>query len=487
MRQVKVTDGLLLGLICLISCSAYLLYSNQYTGFGFPLDDGWIHQTFARNFAQDLSWSFQSGELSGGSTGPGWGLLLSVVYWLRIPPVIGTYMLGYMILLGSSIAAYVLVSRILPGNRVAGLGAGILISLEWHLVWSTLSGMETQLLILISLAVFCLLFQENISWWVVGTLIGIAIWIRPDGITLIGPALMLMVLRHRKWPQTLQAALQLIAGPIFFTGMYFLFNLQVASQIWPNTFFAKQAEYSILRVDPIWIRFWNVSKQTVTGVGALLLPAALYQGWKAIQAKRWEFVAALIWSVGYLLIYAWRLPVVYQHGRYIHPVLPISYLVGWVGLLGILHVARERLWSRVFTRAWLASASLVLISFWLLGARAFALDVAVINSEMVRTAQWVEKNLDSDAVVAAHDIGALGYFGNREIIDLAGLITPDVIPFIRDEAQLDLYISDRGADYLVTFPGWYPKLTANRNEIYNTGGEYSPLFGAENMAVFEWR
>ena len=38
-----------------------------------------------------------------------------------------------------------------------------------------------------------------------------------------------------------------------------------------------------------------------------------------------------------------------------------------------------------------------------------------------------------NAIVAAHDIGALGYLDDHQLVDLAGLITPEVIPFMLDE------------------------------------------------------
>jgi DNA-binding LacI/PurR family transcriptional regulator len=57
-----------------------------------------------------------------------------------------------------------------------------------------------------------------------------------------------------------------------------------------------------------------------------------------------------------------------------------------------------------------------------IGAAAFAADVAIINSEMVAVAQWLERNTPPDALIAAHDIGAIGYFTGRPLLDLAGLI-----------------------------------------------------------------
>jgi hypothetical protein len=78
----------------------------------------------------------------------------------------------------------------------------------------------------------------------------------------------------------------------------------------------------------------------------------------------------------------------------------------------------------------------------------------------------------------------LGYFGERQILDMAGLISSEVIPIIRDEDQLEKYIKMRGSDYLMTFPGWYPKMTSQAKMIYQTEGQYSPTLGGENMAVY---
>jgi hypothetical protein len=112
--------------------------------------------------------------------------------------------------------------------------------------------------------------------------------------------------------------------------------------------------------------------------------------------------------------------------------------------------------------------------------------VAVIESEMVFVAHWLNQNTPEDVLIAAHDIGAIGYFGDRKLVDLAGLISPDVIPFIRDEDQLGAYLDSLDVDYLVTFPEWYPSLVNRSILIFQTDGAFSPSLGGENMAVYQW-
>jgi hypothetical protein len=181
-------------------------------------------------------------------------------------------------------------------------------------------------------------------------------------------------------------------------------------------------------------------------------------------------------------LYAWFLPVTYQHGRYVIPAMPIFFLLGMAGLVDTcLH---HRTWF--LPNFWRLALGAVLAIFWGVGAFTYAQDVAVIESEMVATAKWVSVNVPPGALVAAHDIGALGYFGKHELVDLAGLISPEVIPFLRDENQISTYMTERGVSYLVAFPDWYPTLTSRLVPVFTTGARYAPAQGGTNMAVYRW-
>ena len=70
-------DGLI-ALAALLAVTGMLLYVRMTQGvWGFPLDDGWIYQTYARNLARTGQWAFVSGVPSTGSTSVWWTLLLA--------------------------------------------------------------------------------------------------------------------------------------------------------------------------------------------------------------------------------------------------------------------------------------------------------------------------------------------------------------------------------------------------------------------------
>jgi hypothetical protein len=487
----------LLGLCAAVSLVSYLLASDSVFRLGFPLDDAWIHQTYARNLGGNGAWEFIPRQPSAGSTAPGWTLMLAVGYWLNLNTHFWTYLLGWLLLWGLALTAVLGFRILVPHNPQLGIIAGLLVIFEWHLAWAAGSGMETLLAALIALIVIVWTIHlmawsdQRIKsldwqWFGLGILIGMSIWVRPDGILLLAVAGMSLILFNRELVSKVRYSLILGSGFLLIAIPYLLFNLALAGEIWPNTFYAKQAEYAILRTYPFWQRFLNQIWQPLTGVGIVLLPGFIWFSFESLRKRIWVQVIAVLWVFGYLFVYAMRLPVTYQHGRYIMPVIPVICLFGLVGMVWLAKKMSEIKWGRILRTAWILVTLIIIIAFWVLGLEAYAMDVAIIESEMVETAHWVAENTEQESLVAAHDIGALGYFAKRDLLDMAGLVSPEVIPFIRDEPALESHLSEEGANYLVTFPGWYPSLVNNSDLVHQSDGIFSPQLGGENMSVYEW-
>ncbi len=471
---------------------AYLLIARLMGAVGFPLDDAWIHQTYARNLGWDGQWAFILGQPSAGSTSPLWTLLLAVGYTLRIDYLVWTTALNALLLGGLAWLAYRLSNQ---------WWVGVLVALEWHLVWAAASGMETILFSVLVLGAWLLASsrerrtsQKSIggaaepprlsifgsplwrSFWG-GVLIGLALWARPDGLTLL-PFCGVLVWQGEgagRQPGPVKRLGAWLGGAVLILLPYFLFNLALSGQLWPNTFFAKPAEYASLLALPLWQRLAQIFSAPFIGGLAVLLPGIVLGA-----RRRW---AQLAWVGAFLLAYTLRLPVAYQHGRYLIPVIPLLLVIGAEGLAGWVRADAPQLWRRVASRAWAAAVGAVVVAFWLLGARALAADVNFIESEMVTTAKWAAVNIPSQTAVAAHDIGALGYFTDLQLIDLAGLASPEVIPVLGDEARLWAFIRQSQAAYLITYPGWCPSFGADPalTPVFRTGT------GCDNMTVYRLR
>jgi hypothetical protein len=348
--------------------------------------------------------------------------------------------------------------------------------------------METIPYAALILAVLVLISQAVGRRWIwVGLLIGLGVWLRPDALTLLGPAGLVLMLTEKDGRSRIIALVWLTAGLLLLFGPYLLFNLQIQGSLWPNTMYAKQAEYAELQKLPWLQRLGDQLKMPLIGAGVFLLPGFIRCLWVSICQRNWLGAAAAIWFLGFAMLYALRLPVVYQYGRYLIPAMPVFFIVGLAGLLDLVRLGGSSRAAWTVTRTWAFSLVGVWLAFYALVAGLYARDVAIIETEMVAAARWVAANSEPDALIAAHDIGALGYFGQRRLVDLAGLISPDVIPFMRDEPALARWLDEQQVDYLVTFPGWYSQLAAGKQPVYQSGATYSLDAGGENMWVYRWQ
>jgi len=480
----RVEPWTVIAIATLLAVLFYLIVSELIFQIGFPLDDTWIHLTYARNLAEHGEWAFRLGDHSAGSTAPLWTALLAIGFLLKLGPYVWTYLLGWVVLTLLAAQAENVARNLVAAYRPRMPWVGLFFAFEWHLTWSAVSGMETLLHGLILFVVLSALISGSRRYLALGLLTGLSVWVRPDGLTLLGPILFTAILSEGSWPLRGRALFKTMIGfgAIFLP--YLLFNLALSGNPMPNTFYAKQAEYEVFWLSKsLEERMTSYLWQFISSPFLVLIPGLLAWLIKNVRARNWGAMAGVIWCFGYVLIYFMRLPP-YQHGRYIIPVLPILYLWGMLGLFDFILSPKTNPRLKV---VWPALVTLLCLAFGFIAARQNAYDVYWIESEMVVTAKWVEQNIPPDALLAVHDIGALGYFVQNPLVDMAGLITPDVVPFIRDESRLAEYLDSSSADYLIVFPPTYPQLTSGLVPIFTAGLEFDPLQIDDDLQVYRWK
>jgi hypothetical protein len=141
----------------------------------------------------------------------------------------------------------------------------------------------------------------------------------------------------------------------------------------------------------------------------------------------------------------------------------------------------------------LVSVLVILGTGWRLPTMAgqYAWNVDNINEMHVALGQWVLDHTSPETVLALNDIGAITYISERPVVDLAGLITPEVIPLLRvpdrDSHLIDL-LTARDVQVLILFPNWFPGL-ASRSDllepVHQITLERNTVAGGETMVVYE--
>lgn len=485
MRQVRFHPVPLYLAAAAATAILYLGWTSALGAAGYPLDDAWIHQTLARNLARLGQWAYYPGEATASSTSPLWTLLLAPGHLPGFDPRTWTLSLGISLLVLTAWWANRLAARLFPEQGGVPVVVGAAVAMEWHLGWAALSGMETLLFVFLSLLlVERVLADDRPGIW--GIVAGLLTLTRPEGALLMG---LICAGVWFRWEglalgrrSRARSLLEVGVGFAALTLPYLAFHLIVADRPLPNTFYAKHQEY--LEAFPAWaLRPVSVLAATLIGGQVLLLPGFVRMSREVMNSARLRL--PLLWWAGFLAVYAAYLPLTYQHGRYLIPTIPLLVIVGIGGTAEILKRRRGRLLSATVV----GSLAALWLSFWVLGARAYAQDVRIIDTELVAAGRWLAEESPADVTIGAHDIGAIAYFSERRLIDTAGLISPEVIPFIRDEKLLLNFLEENEVAYFVSFPSWYPHLVLDSRfvPVYRSPFPWSRAAGGEPVVVYETR
>ena len=490
-----------LALLALLTALVLSIYALVSHALGFPLDDAWIHQDFARTLAQYGRFAYAPDRSGAGSTSPLWVLLLAPAQLIPSAPlwlvVLWADMLGALALFGLAWATGALVELWLAemdarARTAASLLAGCAVITEWHLTWASLSGMETLLFVFLSVLLLGVGRNWHPAW--LGLLGAVLTCTRPEGAVL---AVLVAVALALKTPPVSLSKRQRWQALLLYLGVYALglapllvLNEVASGHLLPSTFYAKGAYYALgsgelerlagytLGV----LQFLWSSPPVVLG-----LPGAVYLLWRARREWRDSTMwLALIWCLALIGVYAVHLPVVYQNGRYLMPVLPVLLALGIVGWLRLLKGRRYALLPIALLALGLA---LGLLSIGR-GAGIYAANVRYINEYQVATALWLREHTPASAIVATHDIGAIGYFSGRRVIDLGGLTQPEVVPLLNDQRALVAYLKQQQVGYVVMFPDWFPPprlllLAMQQGEVYRAHDPSIAAIGGSDLVTYQ--
>ncbi len=171
-------------------------------------------------------------------------------------------MLGWVSLTGLAWMGELWARRLFPEQAHPIPWVGIFLVGEWHLAWASGSGMETILFALVILLLFWWISRfPRFPFWA-GLICGLCVWIRPDGLTLAGPVGFMVVLSARDGASRVRGLLLAASGILAGVAPYFLFNLALGGSGWPNTLYAKQAEYAIRQQTPYLHALWPADQLT---------------------------------------------------------------------------------------------------------------------------------------------------------------------------------------------------------------------------------
>ncbi len=483
-RHVVVTILLLAGLLMSVLTASFAYYTNG--SFGFPLDDPWIHLQFAKNLHDYGSFSYYKDEMAtSGSTAPLYTLILAAGFFVTNNEMVLSYVLGVACFLIGAAFMFRLSEKIFSGGMVAAVTATLLFVLEPRLQWVALSGMETTLFILLILAsIHYYLDERPIA---LGISAGLLIWTRPEAVILFGAIaadwLYRKVILRSESKSSRWIGRALVIAFVIGAG-YILFNLLLSGSLLPNTYAAKLKYYSTTTINfPLEVmKYVSQDAQVVLALFAGVGLVALFSD--LVRRRTNVLLIPALFAIGMFLAYWMKLPYLYQNGRYMMPILPVIVLLGVSGAGVIVSLLKRTvLRNEEAARRVEIVLSVVFIGSFSYGSwqnRLVYQDYCkYISDRQVRTAKWLREKLPQDAVVATHDVGAVAFYSERRIVDMVGLISPEMIQNIGNLNKLYEFLTRQGVTHLALLRNWFE--VVNVNAIFQTN-EVTP----EIMEVFEY-
>ena len=245
---------ILLPILLAVAAVVYFIYSSYSTNgyFGFPLDDPWIHLTFAKNLAEYGSFSYFKNELiTSGSTSPVYTLTLALFYFFIKNEFIISYIPGVIF---CALLVYMMMKLSFFQFKSAwflGMLTAMLIALQPKLNLIAVSGMETSMFIfLIAASLFSYQSKKIIP---LGIFLGLTIWCRPDGFVLWIAIAFDYFLQKKYFTKnvkevseesfTFKEIATSFTIAFFMAAAYFIFNYLLSGSVLPNTYKAKLEYY----------------------------------------------------------------------------------------------------------------------------------------------------------------------------------------------------------------------------------------------------
>jgi len=489
--------------------------------FGVPLDDVWIHFRYAENFSQGYFFQYNPGEPMPGTTSPLWVIILSIPFLFSQSLII-----PFALFISSLFFLYALLELFeLCVKLGLDLDQSMLITLltmlAGRLMWSSLSGMEITSFVFLSILVFKNHVKEIEKEKVListGLLLGLASVIRPEAYLLALIYFLItivFIVKQKTLPQIHLVPIsrdretlrrqgknysRLVLSLFVFLIIvlpYPLFCYTATGKFLPNTYEGQVTEMNYLPNFQFLLETGKLFVKENIAVVLLWLVAVFYFVINAVKGKADKKLLLInLWvillpAVSSVIAPNWR-----HHGRYLIPLIPFINIVSvilfqkicsYIACKGVKKAA-------LYRKIGLAVLLIFSVNSTIVFAGALGWNVDNINSQHVKIGKWLRDTLPGEKAFGMNDIGAIAFVTKKYVVDMAGLVTPEVFRFqkmsYREGANALLrLLKDKGVNYIIIYPDWFEYIMENYinsfTMVYSAKLEKNTICGEIEMFVYK--
>ena len=391
---------------------------------------------------------------------------------------------GALAMIASMLAIY-RIARLLDASWQLAAFSAFIFSLIGSFTWHFFSGMETPLMIALTLWTVAALLANQARWFAfIGVLLAL---MRPEGSMMAVAAGVVAFAfnwrasgRRALWflLPILALAVQPLANGII-TGEFVASGGQAKSLLgliprdWPDI---------IRRILDNWLRMWL---EFMTGYAPRegwylpigLGPLAIFGlGRLVVSQRRTLRQTGLTITIWLLLVTAAiaTLDTAFWHfKRYQMPLMVLFVPLAFYALHRLI-AAFHRLRPVVLGYAIVVPIiSAVLFAQFLIY---FYANIGYVYAQPLSMARWLAENTPEDAIIAVHDVGMMRYMGQRATLDIVGLTTPGAAAYWRNgPGSVAEFLIQEQPDYIANYGvghGYGLRLLADTDLYANVLAEF---------------
>lgn len=465
MEKNHITILISLCFIAILACTSALSFLSHNPEQLLVFDDSYITLKFAANFFKYNGITYDGNSYLTGATSP-LHIVLVALAGLLFKLETASLFVSIVFFILSSLLVYLWTLQIYNDRGIALL-AGVLMSTSGWLVFDALNGLETTTFIFFSLLTFYLFYVYERKFYYVIPLF-LSILTRPEGWFVACAIWLWQVIQwiDQKDTRILRHLLVSMSVLVLLVVPYFAFSLYCTSSLLPGTALCKGIFFAETYL-PLTRKIVYFKHCLSLFYKTLLYPAPLFI-LPFILFSRKVISIPYLWFYGtiFYLLYFLLFPVAIKHYwcRYQHIFIPLMIIAIAGGAVELLKMCKRK--TLTILMGLLVALSLIYnqsISFTKVG-KIYSGEIESTKSTLLDLAIWIKENTPEDSQIALHDIGVIGYFSGRNIIDLVGLVNPEVSryywdeqtnkPLAIEEREVINYLKEKKPDYLVMFPEW---------------------------------
>lgn len=391
--------------LCLLGAVAVVVNS------GAVADDALITYRYAQHLASGVGWHYNAGGVANsanGATSPLYVVALAAVVVTGVSAHHAASMIAVISIAVSAICSYLVLRRACSA-LAGGVGAVLVVANPWFPYYK---GMESALVLALAAALLLVAFSSDVEdrQVLLGLLAGLAVTARADMVLLVGAVGLVLLFRLRR---VLWRAAAVFAGVL---GISALMLWAATGSPLPDTLDAKIAQGRsglwsglasgwIMAANSAGLWPWLIALFVLAGIGAIA----------GLARERTRELAAVLlaWGGLHLLAYivAFNVPDYYWY--YANVLFCLALLAG-IGADAITAPVRNATGQR-------AAGAVVVVALLVVCVQVFPTGGAPPVAYQ-RASAWINAHTRPDQLVAATEIGYIGYATRRPIVDYLGLL-----------------------------------------------------------------